>query len=95
MDPQQHQDPWWLQRWLPPSWAAAQPVRRCSIACLSSSGLCSGTKLPSTGTVVRVGFTEAERDKNDLVSEYQQYQDVTTEEEEEGEFEEEGEEEIN
>lgn len=67
-------------------------VHRCSIACLSSSGLCSGTKLPSTGTVVRVGFTEAQRDKNDLVSEYQQYQDVTAEEE--GKFEEEGEEEI-
>ncbi len=36
-------------------------------------------------------FTEAESNMNDLVSEYQQYQDVTAEE---GEFEEEGEEEV-
>ncbi|XP_053195181.1 tubulin beta-4B chain isoform X12 [Scomber japonicus] len=36
-------------------------------------------------------FTEAESNMNDLVSEYQQYQDATAEE---GEFEEEGEEEI-
>ena len=36
-------------------------------------------------------FTEAESNMNDLVSEYQQYQDATAEEE--GEFEEEGEEE--
>ncbi|XP_029367443.1 tubulin beta-2b chain isoform X9 [Echeneis naucrates] len=37
-------------------------------------------------------FTEAESNMNDLVSEYQQYQDATAEEE--GEFEEEGEEEL-
>uniref|UniRef100_A0AAQ6ITY6 Tubulin/FtsZ GTPase domain-containing protein n=1 Tax=Anabas testudineus TaxID=64144 RepID=A0AAQ6ITY6_ANATE len=37
-------------------------------------------------------FTEAESNMNDLVSEYQQYQDATAEEE--GEFEEEGEEDI-
>uniref|UniRef100_A0AAY4DLJ1 Tubulin beta chain n=1 Tax=Denticeps clupeoides TaxID=299321 RepID=A0AAY4DLJ1_9TELE len=37
-------------------------------------------------------FTEAESNMNDLVSEYQQYQDATAEEE--GEFEEEGEEEV-
>ena len=36
-------------------------------------------------------FTEAESNMNDLVSEYQQYQDATAEEE--GEFDEEGEEE--
>uniref|UniRef100_A0A669C7W7 Tubulin, beta 2b n=1 Tax=Oreochromis niloticus TaxID=8128 RepID=A0A669C7W7_ORENI len=37
-------------------------------------------------------FTEAESNMNDLVSEYQQYQDATAEEE--GEFEEEGEEDL-
>uniref|UniRef100_A0A3P8UHJ5 Tubulin/FtsZ GTPase domain-containing protein n=1 Tax=Cynoglossus semilaevis TaxID=244447 RepID=A0A3P8UHJ5_CYNSE len=37
-------------------------------------------------------FTEAESNMNDLVSEYQQYQDATAEEE--GEFEDEGEEEM-
>uniref|UniRef100_M4A769 Tubulin/FtsZ GTPase domain-containing protein n=1 Tax=Xiphophorus maculatus TaxID=8083 RepID=M4A769_XIPMA len=37
-------------------------------------------------------FTEAESNMNDLVSEYQQYQDATAEEE--GEFEEEGEEDM-
>ncbi|XP_058250341.1 tubulin beta chain-like [Hemibagrus wyckioides] len=37
-------------------------------------------------------FTEAESNMNDLVSEYQQYQDATAEDE--GEFEEEGEEEL-
>ena len=37
-------------------------------------------------------FTEAESNMNDLVSEYQQYQDATAEEE--GEFEDEGEEEL-
>jgi tubulin beta len=34
-------------------------------------------------------FTEAESNMNDLVSEYQQYQDASAEEEGEGEFEEE------
>ena len=37
-------------------------------------------------------FTEAESNMNDLVSEYQQYQDATAEED--GEFEEEGDEEL-
>jgi len=36
-------------------------------------------------------FTEAESNMNDLVSEYQQYQDVTAEEEGEGEAEDEAE----
>jgi tubulin beta len=36
-------------------------------------------------------FTEAESNMNDLVSEYQQYQDATAEEEGKFEFEEEGE----
>ncbi|MBZ3871710.1 Tubulin beta-3 chain [Sciurus carolinensis] len=40
----------------------------------------------------KVEFTEAESNMNDLVSEYQQYQDATVEEE--GEFEEEAEEEV-
>lgn len=37
-------------------------------------------------------FTEAESNMNDLVSEYQQYQDATAEEE--GEFEDDGEEDL-
>ena len=40
----------------------------------------------------KMEFTEAESNMNDLVSEYQQYQDATAEEE--GEFEEEAEEEV-
>uniref|UniRef100_A0A8D0CP27 Tubulin/FtsZ GTPase domain-containing protein n=1 Tax=Sander lucioperca TaxID=283035 RepID=A0A8D0CP27_SANLU len=49
-----------------------------------------GAELVDSG-MDEMEFTEAESNMNDLVSEYQQYQDATAEE---GEFEEEGEEEV-
>uniref|UniRef100_A0A2R9AK70 Tubulin beta chain n=1 Tax=Pan paniscus TaxID=9597 RepID=A0A2R9AK70_PANPA len=46
----------------------------------------SGARPSSTGTRARMEFTEAESNMNDLVSEYQQYQDATAEEEEDEEY---------
>ena len=55
------------------------------------SHLCSPARPSCTGTtgegMDEMEFTEAESNMNDLVSEYQQYQDATAEEE--GEFDEE------
>ena len=50
----------------------------------SSSPACSTVRTSSTGTregMDEMVFTEAESDVNDLVSEYQQYQGATAEEE--------------
>merc|ERR1712226_398655 len=65
-----------------PSSETAPPSRSCSSVCLSSSPLCSGVRLSSIGTLERVWTrwsSEAESNMNDLVSEYQQYQDATAE----------------
>merc|ERR1711924_575285 len=74
----------------PPSSATRPPSRRRGSAWPSSSRLCppQGFLHWYTGEGMdEMEFTEAESNMNDLVSEYQQYQDATAEEE--GEFDEE------
>jgi len=59
---------------------------------VSSLLLCSDVRLSCIGTgegMDEMEFTEAESNMNDLVSEYQQYQDATAEDEGEGAEEEE------
>merc|ERR1712224_669914 len=72
--------------WLLPSSETPPPSKRCSRELVSNSLLCSEERPSSIGTPVRVWkmeFTEAESNMNDLVSEYQQYQDAGVEDEEE------------
>jgi len=55
---------------------------------LNNSQLCSEEKHSYIGTgegMDEMEFTEAESNMNDLVSEYQQYQDATADDGEEGE----------
>merc|ERR1712146_521380 len=81
-----------VSRWPPPSSETPPLSRSAGSACLSSSLLCSAARPSFTGTPASMDemeFTEAESNMNDLVSEYQQYQDATAEEE--GEFDEDAE----
>ena len=55
-----------------------------------SFSVCKVMSLSQTDTEVYIFFLQAESNMNDLVSEYQQYQDATAEDE--GEFDEEEEE---
>merc|ERR1719291_458462 len=69
-----------------PSSVTLLPSRRCSRELVSNSPLCSAERPSFIGTPVRVWTrwsSEAESNMNDLVSEYQQYQDATAEDEEE------------
>merc|ERR1711865_1127776 len=62
----------------PPSLVTPPPSKRCSSVCPSSSLPCSVVRPWYTGEGMdEMEFTEAESDMNDLVSEYQQYQDAT------------------
>eukprot|EP00091_Calanus_sinicus_P010879 TRINITY_DN24933_c0_g1_i1.p1 TRINITY_DN24933_c0_g1~~TRINITY_DN24933_c0_g1_i1.p1 ORF type:complete len:119 (-),score=26.04 TRINITY_DN24933_c0_g1_i1:287-643(-) len=84
-----------VSKWLPPSLEIPLPSKNCSRESLNNSLPCSGEKTFLhwyTGEGMdEMEFTEAESNMNDLVSEYQQYQEATAEDE--GEFDEEEEEE--
>merc|ERR1712224_138946 len=67
-----------------------RPSRSCSSVLPSSSPACSAARRSCTGTRARAWMkwnSRKQSNMNDLVSEYQQYQDATAEEE--GEFDEE------
>merc|ERR1712157_313864 len=79
-----------VSRCLLPSLVTLLPSKRCSRESLSNSLLCSEERLSSIGTPVKVWMRWSSlrpTNMNDLVSEYQQYQDATAEEE--GEYDEE------
>merc|ERR1711924_140411 len=72
-------------RWLLPSSVTPPPSKKCSRESVNNSPACSGKAFLHWYTgegMDEMEFTEAESNMNDLVSEYQQYQDATAEDEE-------------